>query len=200
MKTIMIKILLCGLLLVSPAYAAPTSASLAEDMSNRHEKIISELKILRQTQKISYRLILPLVQKEISPIIDYTRFSAQAVGKHWRKTSKGDKQKIVLAFTNILENVYAKLLEKYDGQEIEIAEHKTRADDSVVVGVHVISGQRKVRIDYIFKVKGEEAKIVDVQVENISFLSTYRRQFGQIIKKFGIENLPGKLKALLKNT
>lgn len=188
--TIMTAVLLCS------GAASQTPEEISSDLAVRNERIITALQSGKQKGTLTPESALEIIQKEMSPIIDYRRLSSKATGKHWRKADGTQKDKIAEAFQVVLEKTYAKVLAKYTEQQSRIIDAKERADETIVINVEVFGDRGSANIDYIFGKNDDEARIIDLHVEGISLLSAYRRQFNQIAKKEGIDGLIAKLYVL----
>ena len=193
---------LLGALMTATTAAAQanpeTAAAVATDLAARNNRVVQELQQLKQSNALSPQAVLALIQKEMSPIINFSRLAAQATGKYWRSATEDDKQRITQHFRILLEQNYAKLLARYDQQKVQTIESKTRADKTILVGVKVYGGNKSARIDYVFYPQDDNMQISDIQVEGISLLATYRRQFAQIAKQYGTAGLAAKLEELTK--
>ena len=192
----MIRSIIMAAVLVCGGAAAQTPEDISADLSARNERIITALNAGKQSGTLSSESALALIQKEMSPIIDYRRLSSSATGKHWRKASDTQKGEIIKAFRAVLEKTYAKVLARYTEQQSRIVDFKERADKTIVVNSEIYGTSGNAKMDYIFAQKDGEARIVDIQVEGISLISAYRRQFNQIAKKAGIDGLVAKLREL----
>ena len=192
----MIRSIIMAAILVCGGAAAQTPEDISADLSARNERIITALNAGKQSGSLSSESALALIQKEMSPIIDYRRLSSSATGKHWRKASDTQKGEIIKAFRAVLEKTYAKVLARYTEQQSRIVDVKERADKTIVVNSEIYGTSGNAKMDYIFAQKDGEARIVDIQVEGISLISAYRRQFNQIAKKAGIDGLVAKLREL----
>ena len=192
----MIRSIIMAAVLVCGGAAAQTPEDISADLSARNERIITALNAGKQSGTLSSESALALIQKEMSPIIDYRRLSSSATGKHWRKASDAQKGEIIKAFRAVLEKTYAKVLARYTEQQSRIVDVKERADKTIVVNSEIYGTSGNAKMDYIFAQKDGEARIVDIQVEGISLISAYRRQFNQIAKKAGIDGLVAKLREL----
>ena len=177
--------------------AAADPQETAKDLAARTDAIVRELQILRGSGDLSTAAARALIQKEMSPIIDFRKFAGQAVGKHWRRTPDGEKAEITAAFQILIENTYAKVLAQYSNQAAQVVESKLRGDGKTQVGVKISDGRRTVGVDYIFhEIENGGMRIIDIKVEGVSLLANYRRQFSAIIKKSGTTGLAHALRQL----
>lgn len=168
----------------------------ADDLAARNDAVVRGLQSLRGGNNLSSESALALIQKEMSPIIDFPKLAASAAGKHWRRAKDDEKAAIIAAFQKLLENTYAKVLARYSDQAVRIAESKVRDDGKTEVGIEISDGDVAVKVDYVFHETDAGLRVVDIKVESVSLLANYRRQFAGIIKKSGTAGLAAALQKL----
>lgn len=177
--------------------AAADPQETAKELAARKDAVVRELKNLQSAGNLSAEAALLLIQKEMSPIIDFDKLASQATGKYWRRAKETEKAEIAAAFQTLMEATYAKILAQYSDQSVKILSSKLREDGKTEVAVEISGGQRTVNVDYIFhELESGEMRIIDIKVEGVSLLSNYRRQFAGIIKKAGTAGLAAALKKL----
>ena len=185
-----------ALLLWSSAVAELSPEQISKDLATRNNAIIEQLLALRQQNNLTDETALSLIQKELSPIINFAKLSQQSLGKHWRRATDEEKQQVTTIFRQLLERTYSKVLRRYSDQKIKITDTKPLPKNKLAVNMIIAGSGKSVDIEYVYHEKDGIGKIVDIKIEGVSLLSAYRRQFTQIIKKEGIEGLIGRLREL----
>lgn len=181
--------------LLAMSVLAQTADGLAQDLAARNDKVVAELRTLKAAGNLSAAATLALVQREMSPIVDYQNLAQQAAGKYWRRAKDNEKKQIIASFRKLLEKAFSKTLARYSKQKARVVEAGTRADGKTLVTVEVSDASKSIKIIYVFGTQ-QPPRVTDLKVEGISFLSTYRRQFAQIAKKDGTAGLAARLKKL----
>ena len=185
------RFLLAALFFTLPSAASP--ADLAADLAVRNNQVVRELQQLQANDDLTANTALALIQRQISPIMNFPRITRLALGKHWRRADEQQRAVITAAFRVLLERTYAKVLARYSDQEVGVVDAKQQADGKIMVRMAVHDGGKRAHIDYIY---GGE-KVEDVKVEGVSLIANYRRQFSQIIRRSGIAGLVAKLELLV---
>lgn len=192
-----LSVVILNAVVVAGAHAELVPDEVVTELSTRNDAVIERLQRLAADDKLTAKSALRVIRREMSPIIDFKRLAQLATGKYWRRATEKEKEEITEEFRLLLESTYAKVLSKYSDQKVTVLEAKPRADGTVIAGVEVKNAEgQSARIDYVFYEKDGSMKITDVQVESISLLDTYRRQFAQIAKEEGIAGLIERLKQL----
>jgi len=140
--------------------------------------------------------IYSLVNEIVIPHFDFVSMSKWVLGKkNWRGASKSQRDQFVDEFRTLLVRTYAKALLEYSDEEIVYLPVEKNPDSNLVVVKTKInqSGSTAVPIDYRMHISGGEWKVVDLVVDGVSLVSTYRGSFASQIKKDGFESLISKL-------
>ncbi|MDM5147082.1 ABC transporter substrate-binding protein [Candidatus Persebacteraceae bacterium Df01] len=182
-------------LVVSVSAAATTPKEISRDLETRNNDMLSALIELKQNDALDSDAALALMREEISPLLNFSKITQRALGKHWRRASNEEKKRIIAAFQQLLEKTYAKVLTKYDDQKTEIVKAKQQENGEILVVMNVRGKDKSARIDYLFA--GDEPRIIDVKVEGISLIANFRRQFGRMINKVGFDGLAKMLEKMV---
>jgi len=140
--------------------------------------------------------IYGLVNEVVIPHFDFISMSKWVLGKtSWRGASEGQREQFIGEFRTLLVRTYAKALLEYSNEAIEYLPTEDNPNSNLVVVKTKINqaGAKAVPIDYRMHVSGGEWKVVDIVVDGVSLVSTYRGSFASQIKKGGLDSLISKL-------
>lgn len=135
------------------------------------------------------------VEELIVPNVDFDTMTKLAVGKFWRKADAAQRVELVDEFKTLLLNTYTGTLAEYSGETIvfEPFRPESREDRAVVRSTFSQSGGDDVPV--LYKLRDQNGwSIYDIEVNNISLVTSYRSAFTNEIGKGGIAGLIGALK------
>lgn len=135
------------------------------------------------------------VNELIVPNLDFETMTKLAVSKFWRKATAGEQQVLIDEFTTLLLNTYTGALTEYSGESITFDPYKpeSREDRAVVSSKFGQSGGDDVPV--IYKLRNRNGwSIYDIEVNDISLVTSYRSAFSNEIEKGGIDGLIEALK------
>ena len=130
------------------------------------------------------------VNEIIVPNLDFPTMTKLAVGKFWRKADADQRIDLVDEFRKLLLNTYTGALTEYSGESIKFHPHRpeSREDRAVVRSVFKQSVGGDVPVQYKLRDKAGWL-IYDIEVNNISLVTSYRKAFASEISRGGIEGL-----------
>jgi phospholipid transport system substrate-binding protein len=125
---------------------------------------------------------------------DFTEMAKRSLGANWRRRTPQEQEEFVRLFTDLLERAYADTIESYTEEKIVYIGEKLDGAFAEVNSKIFTSKGQEFTIDYKTQAVGNEWKVYDVVVENISMVNNYRSQFNRVISNSSFEELILRLK------
>ena len=181
------------------ASAAPASTAGAEQPSDivqsSAQSILKDLEKDRDSYRKDPNKVGSLVDKYLLPHFD-TEYAARLVlGVHWRNATPDQRKRFVDAFYHSLLTNYGSALAEFTADRLKVfPTNVSPTDDHATVRSEVKrdNGDR-VAVNYtLHKVNGEW-KAYDVNIEGISYVKSYRDDFGSQIQQQGIDSVIARL-------
>ena len=142
-----------------------------------------------------------LVDKNMLPYFD-TAYSAQLVlAKHWRTATPEQRKRFVDAFYQSLLQNYGEALLEFTPDRLKILPFQGKADDKVATvrtEVRRDNGSR-VPVNYSLRQTDKGWKAYDVQIEGVSYVKSFRTDFGSEIDQKGLEAVIQRLEQQVKS-
>ena len=196
MKCRAVAALYCALMLVMGTVDAATQSArdvVKSTADNVLERIIKDREELESHPERIYDLINELV----IPHFDFQSMSRWVLGTTWKDASEAQRDAFIEQFKTLLVRTYAKALLEYSDEEIKYLDTTESANAKLVTVSTEMrggGGASVIPINYrLHAPDGGEWKVVDVTVDGISLISTYRGSFRSEINKNGLDSLIVKL-------
>ena len=132
----------------------------------------------------------------------FPEMAQQALGPRWRERTEAEQQEFVRLFTDLLEQSYSGILERY-AAEVQVLFDQERIQGSLAeVDTHVLSSphEQPVAITYRLRDEGGTWLVYDVVIDRVSLVRNYRAQFSRILgtSSFAalVQDLESKLREL----
>ncbi len=130
-----------------------------------------------------------LVDKNMLPYFD-TAYSAQLVlAKHWRTATPEQRKRFIEAFYQSLLQNYGEALLEFTPDRLKILPFQGNPNDKVATvrsEVRRDDGSR-VPVNYSLRQTPEGWKAYDVQIQGVSYVKSFRTDFGSEIDQKGLE-------------
>jgi phospholipid transport system substrate-binding protein len=179
-------------LLAAGAVAANTPEEVVKETTEQvRARVRADLETLRADSSKLYGL----VNEVIIPHFDFVASSRLVLGKYWRTATDAQRARFVEAFKQLLVRTYANSLLQYVDEDIEYKPSQTEGE-LVVVKTEVSQHDgTPVPVYYRMHQVNGEWKAVDVWVDGISLVVTYRGDFGSRAGSAGLDTLIADLEA-----
>ncbi len=156
-----------------------STSDLLEVLKTESERIKSDEAFLKEQ-----------VDKHVVPYVDFNTMTKLAVGKSWRDADEKQRVELVTEFQSLLLNTYTNALTEYSGESIEFEPFKPeRREDRAVVRSSFKQSNGST-IPVLYKLREKEGWLIyDIEVDQISLVTSYRTAFSSEIEKGGIDGL-----------
>jgi phospholipid transport system substrate-binding protein len=139
----------------------------------------------------------PAVRQKLENIltraVDLDGVARAALGKNWDEATPAQRKKFLDAFKQRFRKATAdQFSDDYRATVVKYLPEQPDGD-SVRVPTEVIIKGEPTRIDYVMRRSGNDWRIVDIVVDDVSTVENYRSSFGRIIKKEGMNGLIARL-------
>ena len=133
------------------------------------------------------------LRQAIVPRFDFAEMAKRSLGSQWNRNPE-KQQEFVAAFTQLLEDSYADQIEAANSDKIVYGSER-RDQNFAEVNTKVISPKgQETSINYKLQLSGDEWKVYDVVVENISLVNNYRSQFQRVLNTVSLDELIRRMK------
>lgn len=124
------------------------------------------------------------VEKIALEIFDPLEFSSRTVGARWKTFTDAQKQEFANAFSDLLVATYINKIDGYSGETVKYTQEvkDSKNDKRMEIRTQIIlkNGQ-PIPVYYRMLQKGNQWRVYDVLIENLSLVKNYREQFSSIL-------------------
>jgi phospholipid transport system substrate-binding protein len=165
-------------------------------------RILSTVQQERASLEEDPTRVRSLLDEGIAPFIDFDGMSQLVLGRYWRSASQEQRLRFVQAFRGFLVRFYATAVEEFilregipDDLAIELLPSPpAEGDRSARVRTAIQQpGSQPIGVDYTLYRRGDVWRVVDIQVEGISLVVSYRQSFAGEIRNRGLDGLIAQL-------
>jgi len=172
--------------------AAPTIDASAPQklIETSSQALLADLDANRATYRKDPTGLYKLVEKEFLPHVDVDFAAQQVLGKYWREADPAQRKRFVTAFYQSLLHTYGDALVEFTSDRLKVLPYQgdAAADRGTVRTEIRRSNGSSVAVNYSMrKIATGEWKAWDVVIEGISYVKSFREDFGREIEQKGLE-------------
>jgi phospholipid transport system substrate-binding protein len=194
LKRMLLTVTLMGFLSVGNIAAASDARDQLKISIDRLIALLSDDNLKAPEKKLERReKIFDVVRSRF----DFVEMGKRSLSRHWKDLSQEDKDKFVDAFSKLIQNSYILKIERYGDEQVIFKGERTKTKYYYVF-TELVSGQKKIPMNYSMHAVGDSWLVYDVSIEGVSLIKNYRTQFARTMKKEKFAGLMSKINAQVK--
>ena len=121
----------------------------------------------------------------------------RSLGAHWQRRTPEEQTEFIKVFSDLLEQTYVDRIESYYGEKFIYTNERIDGRYAEVGSKMRNAKGEEFSINYELHRVGEDWRVYDLVVENVSLVNNYRSQFNRILTSSTYDELVLKIKAKL---
>jgi len=122
------------------------------------------------------------IRKIARDLFDFEEVTRRTLSRHWAARTQEERAEFVALFTELLERSYINRVETYAGENIAYIGEAIDANYATVRSKILTDRRSEITLDYRMHLRDGRWRVYDLQIDGVSFVSTYRSQFDRIIQ------------------
>jgi phospholipid transport system substrate-binding protein len=128
------------------------------------------------------------MRSEISKAFDPRTMAQSVLSTNWRQASEQQQDELQALSMQTLENTYMGRLEAYTNETLEYRGESIDNNRAEVQTV-IITSSNEIPINYKLRLRNNGWFVYDVEVENVSMVSSYRETYRSVVRRDGMDGL-----------
>ena len=174
-----------SLLILTQFAVADDKSDVQALLKSNLDAVISVLENKELEQQVKNEKVLEIV----TPLFDFSLMARLSLGKeHWTGLSKEKQDRFTQLFIKLLKDSYLESMTRYTDETIAYQEPMV-AKKRVYIPTDLISKSNKISILYKFYKSKENWLIYDLEIEGVSIVKSYKKQFEHALSSGTIDEL-----------
>jgi len=181
-----------ALLLLIPAAQAATAP--ADEARAAMQQTVSDVLKILDNKSLSLDAKRDRIQAIAYERFDFLTMSKLVLKRDWKQFDAQQQDEFVKEFKEHLSARYGENLGKYDSEDVAVTGAHLETNNDVTVTTVIKGGKYDgTPVDYRLR-NGSGWQVIDVVIENVSLVSSFRQQFADVLEKSGPKGVLDKLK------
>lgn len=184
-------VLVFGFLFLSQSYAGGDPVGMLQSVAN---SMIAGLKQNQATLKTKPSIVYQLAYRYVVPHADLDQMAMRVLPPQtWRSATAAQRAQFKKQFTLTLIRTYASALTNYNNQTVKFYPPRGTSGNTVEVGSDIVGGSQSIHVTYRLVRSGGGWRLLDMNVEGVSMLDSFRSQFSDILSQGNMQMLLDRL-------
>lgn len=197
------RLMMIAMLAIAPFAMAIDQTNPYKLMDEAAEKNFTRLKNEQPQIRKDPNYLRTIVREELLPYVQIKYAGALVLGTYYKNATPAQRDAYFTAFEAYLEQVYGQALAMYHGQTYQIAPEQPIGNKNIVaIRVTIIdpNGRPPVRLDFQWRKNSKTGnwQAYDMIAEGVSMITTKQNEWGDILRKQGIDGLTKQLEISAK--
>ena len=197
------RLMMIAMLAIAPFAMAIDQTNPYKLMDEAAEKTFTRLKNEQPQIRKDPNYLRTIVREELLPYVQIKYAGALVLGTYYKNATPAQRDAYFTAFEAYLEQVYGQALAMYHGQTYQIAPEQPIGNKNIVaIRVTIIdpNGRPPVRLDFQWRKNSKTGnwQAYDMIAEGVSMSTTKQNEWGDILRKQGIDGLTKQLEISAK--
>lgn len=176
-----------AILAVAVGFARGAGASPPEELVEKTANQVIE--ILRDSE-LPKRARRERVRDVVYEHFDFETMTKLMLARAWRRLAPEQRTAFVEEIRQNLALRYQDRFDGYEGERIDLVGTRPEPRGDVTVRTRIRGGSADgAAVDYRLRRFGDEWRVIDVVIEGVSLVSSYREQFAEVLSSGGPERL-----------
>jgi phospholipid transport system substrate-binding protein len=174
--------------------AGAAAAAPGDDARATMQTTVDDVLAILGEQSLSLAQKKDRIQAIAFERFDFTTMSKLVLKRDWKKFDAGQREQFVEEFREHLSARYGENLGRYENEKVEVTGHKVETNGDVTVTTVIRGGKYDgTPVNYRLR-NASQWRVIDVVIENVSLVSSFRSQFADVLEKSGPTGVLAKLK------
>lgn len=189
-----VRIALAVALAPAALFGAAAIALPADDARAVMEKTVADVLTILGDKSLPIQSKRDRIQAIAYERFDFETMSKLVLKRDWKKFDAAQQREFVAEFREHLSARYGENLGRYESEKVEVKSHHAETNGDVTVKTVIRGGQYDgTPVDYRLR-NESQWRVIDVVIENVSLVSSFRTQFADVLAKSGPSGVLAKLK------
>jgi phospholipid transport system substrate-binding protein len=126
---------------------------------------------------------------------DFQEMAQRSLGAHWQRRTPEEQTQFIKVFSDLLEQTYVDKIESYNNEKFIYTNERIDGSYAEVSSRMRTSKGEEFTINYKLHRLGEDWRVYDLVIENVSLINNYRSQFNRILTGSTYDELISRIKA-----
>lgn len=197
------RLMMIAMLAIAPFAMAVDQTNPYKLMDEAAEKTFTRLTKEQAQIRKDPDYLRTIVREELLPYVQIKYAGALVLGTYYKNATPAQRDAYFTAFEDYLEQVYGQALAMYHGQTYQIAPAQPLGDQNIVaIRVTIVdpNGRPPIRLDFQWRKNSKTGywQAYDMIAEGVSMITTKQNEWGDILRKQGIDGLTKQLEISAK--
>lgn len=162
--------------------------------TDRVRSVVDEVLTILRNQSLEGEARREQLRSELGQVFDSRAMAQSALSTNWRNASEEQQIEFEELFRQTLENTYIGRIEAYTDEVVEYRGEDVN-NNRATVETTIVTSSNEIPVNYRLRLRSDGWFVYDVEVENVSMISSYRETYRSVVRRQGMDELLAEMRA-----
>jgi len=170
------------------ALMAPIAAAQTASPTETVKSVVDGILAILRDDSLSFEEARPRIRSEIQRGFDDVAMAQSVLSTNWRSATEAQQDEFRQLLMRTIESTYIGRVRAYTNESVEFRGETVNGNRASVNSV-IISNSGNIPIVYQLRQRRDGWFVYDVEIENVSMVSTYRETYRSVVRRDGMDGL-----------
>lgn len=170
------------------ALVAPLASAQTTSPTDSVKSVVNSILAILRDDSLSFEEARPRIRSEIQRGFDDVAMAQSVLSTNWRSASESQQDEFRQLLMRTIESTYIGRVRAYTNETVEFRSESVNGNRASVNTV-IISNSGNIPIVYQLRQRRDGWFVYDVEIENVSMVSTYRETYRSVVRRDGMDGL-----------
>lgn len=170
------------------ALMAPIAAAQTASPTETVKSVVDGILAILRDDSLSFEEARPRIRSEIQRGFDDVAMAQSVLSTNWRSATEAQQDEFRQLLMRTIESTYIGRVRAYTNEAVEFRGETVNGNRASVNSV-IISNSGNIPIVYQLRQRRDGWFVYDVEIENVSMVSTYRETYRSVVRRDGMDGL-----------
>ena len=170
-----------------------------ESPTERVRSVVDEVLTILRNQSLDPSERREQLRAQLGQVFDSRAMAQSALSTNWRNASEAQQDEFEELFRQTLENTYIGRIEAYTNESVEYRDEDIN-NNRATVDTTIVTSSNEIPVNYRLRLRSDGWYVYDVEVENVSMISSYRETYRSVVRRQGMDELLAEMRQNVSST
>lgn len=181
------QVLLFGALLCA-LFAAPLASAQNETPTATVQSVVDNILAILRKPDFNIEMERDALRAEINKAFDSMAMAQSVLSTNWRQATPEQQTEFHDLLLDTIENTYIGRIQAYTDETVDVGNEEINGTRATV-NTNIVTDNGKVPVNYKLRQRTDGWFVYDVEVENVSMISSYRETYRSVVRRSGMDGL-----------
>lgn len=159
--------------------------------------VVNSILAILRSPTFNFETDRPAIRSEIQKAFDDTAMAQSVLSTNWKSASAQQQNEFKALLMQTIESTYIGRIRAYTNESVEFRAEEVDGNRAEVATA-ILAASGEIPLVYKLRQRSDGWFVYDVEIENVSMVSTYRETYRSVVKRSGMDGLLVQMREKIK--